>query len=229
MVNKMTKSPKFNFLKNTVYVALLIGGLVYISHAAPRSALLGFVESKIINFTRHVDVREGDFIFQHLPGALTEMISDMTQSRYSHCGIIVKKPDGFYVLQAIGPVKETPLNEWISYGVGRQFSLVRLKEKYRKDIPVIIREAYKFGGRPYDFQFEWDDKKIYCSELIYKAVFNATGVRLAAFVRLGDMNWKPYEKTIRELAGGGLPLEREMITPQSLFASDQVDIIFVSR
>lgn len=222
----MTKS---NTIKNTVYIFLLIFEIFYIIHAAPRSALLGIVQSKICNFTKNVDVREGDFIFQHLPGALTEMISDMTQSRYSHCGIILKKPDGFYVLQAVGPVKETPLNEWISYGMGRQFSLVRLKQKYRQDIPAIIREAYKFEGRPYDFQFEWDDKKIYCSELIYKAVFNATGARLAAFVRLGDMNWKPYEKTIRELAGGGLPLEREMITPQSLFASDKVELIYAKR
>lgn len=220
---------KGNIFKNTLCVVFLILGIAYIFHVAPRSYLIAVLRSKIINYTKNVDVQNGDFIFQHLPGPLLEMIADMTNSRYSHCGIIVKKPEGFYVLEAIGPVKETPLNEWISHGVGRHFTIVRLKPEYRKNIPEIIREGYVFLGRPYDIQYQWGDKNIYCSELIYKAVLSATGMRLAEFVRLGDMEWQPYEKAIRQITGGELPLERKMITPEALVRSDKVDVVFTSK
>jgi hypothetical protein len=30
---------------------------------------------------------------------------------------------------------------------------------------------------------------------------------------LGDLNWKPFERFIREMEGGALPLGRPMITP----------------
>ncbi len=216
-------------LKNISYIFIMVLGLAYIVYAAPRSYVWAAMESKFVNYTKKIDVQNGDFIFQHLPGPLTEMIADMTKSRYSHCGIIVKKADGFVVLQAIGPVKETPLNQWISYGVGRKFTIVRFKKPYQKDIPAMIQEAYKFLGRPYDIQYEWGDQKIYCSELIYKAVFNASGLRLTEFVRLGDMKWQPYEKMIRSLADGDLPLERRMITPESLVVSDKVEVVYVSK
>ncbi|MCB9757347.1 MAG: hypothetical protein H6753_02845 [Candidatus Omnitrophica bacterium] len=216
-------------IKNFVYVIILILGWAYIVNIAPRSYAYFYIESKLRIYTKGIDIQHGDFIFQHLPGELTAMIADMTKSQYSHCGIIVKKPTGFVVLQAIGPVKETPLNEWINYGVGKRFTIVRLKKKFQSDIPAIISQGYKFVGKPYDIQYQWDDQKIYCSELIYKAVFNATGLRLAEFVRLGDMAWQPYEQTIRQITGGELPLDREMITPESLVVSDKVDVVYVSK
>jgi len=62
--------------------------------------------------------------------------------------------------------------------------------------------------------------------LIYKAAFRATGIRLARFEKLGDMNWQPYEKFIRYLTGGGLPLERKIITPVSIVKSDKVELVY---
>ncbi len=100
-----------------------------------------------------LDIREGDFIFQHLPARLTRVIADVTNSQYSHCGIIIKKVDGFYVLEAIGPVKETPLQEWIDRGVGHRITIVRLKEQYRNQIPKIIQAARQFMYAPYDIQY----------------------------------------------------------------------------
>ena len=126
---------------------------------------LKFAKLSVQGDWKSLDIREGDFIFQHLPGRLTRVIADITGSQYSHCGIIVKKSDGFYVLEAIGPVRETPLEEWINRGVGHRIAIVRLKEKYQSEIPKIIQAAYKFMGLPYDIQYELDDEKIYCSEL----------------------------------------------------------------
>jgi len=186
------------------------------------------LRAKTVDYLHNVDVQNGDFIFQHLPGPLTRMIVDVSQGIYSHCGMVVEKGGKWYVLEAIGPVKETPANEWIARGIGGRFTLVRMKPQYRPQLPRILEAAYRYLGRPYDVQYEWDDIKIYCSELIYKAVLEGAGLSMAGFVRLGDLKWQLYEKEIRHLDGGDLPLERRMITPDALAFSEYVETVYSS-
>lgn len=81
---------------------------------------------------------------------------------------------------------------------------------------------------PYDIQYDMDDEKIYCSELIYKAAINGADLELGNLVQLGDLNWQPHEAFIRYITGGDLPLEREMITPEDIVRSDKVDTIYSS-
>ncbi len=73
-----------------------------------------------------------------------------------------------------------------------------------------------------------DDEAIYCSELIYDAYAEATGgEQLGELVRLGELNWRPYEATIRHFEGGPAPLDREMITPRDLAKAEQLMQILV--
>ena len=227
----MTKSPfpqnRFSN-KDRFLIGILLLGIINILYQAPRSYALTFAKAKMIRYSDNIDLQEGDFIFQHLPGPLTEMIAAVTHSAYSHCGIVVKKIGQWFVLEAIGPVKWTPINEWIARGVGENITIVRLKPQYQKSIPRIIQEAGRYAGRPYDLQYEWDETAIYCSELIYRAVWKGAGLGLADFVSLGELDWHPYERQIRSLAGGGLPLERLMITPDDLVHSDAVMMVYSS-
>src|SRR5262245_61462109 len=72
--------------------------------------------------------QEGDIIFQSLSGSeLTDMIEGATGSRFSHCGIVVRRGDKWMVLEAIGPVKETVLSNWIQRGSGAEFAAYRLE------------------------------------------------------------------------------------------------------
>ncbi len=73
-----------------------------------------------------------------------------------------------------------------------------------------------------------DDEKIYCSEFIYKAALNGAGLKLGDLIQLGNLNWQPHEAFIRYIAGGDLPLDREMITPEDIARSDKVDIVYSS-
>lgn len=207
-------------------IIVLVAGIIYIWNIAPYSAVWTKIKTQFIGIPKDLNVAEGDFIFQNIHGGLFRVIKAVTGSELTHCGLIVKKDDGFYVLEAIGPVILTPLNEWIHRGIGSKVKIVRLKAPYQPYIPKIIEHAHRFLNFPYDIQYEWDDDKIYCSELIYKAAMNATKIPLANLRKLGEMNWQPYEGFIRAISGGQLPLDREIITPMDLAESDKVEIVY---
>ena len=147
----------------------------------------------------------GDFVFQSLPhNPLIDAIEGSSGSPFSHCGILKKravtKPHDseWVVIEAIGPVKETRLSHWIAQGRGSAYVAYRLRDPLAKKIPAILAAAEKYEGRPYDIHYDMDDGKIYCSELLYKAVRDATGRKLGKIQKLGELNWQPYEKVIRQ-------------------------------
>jgi uncharacterized protein YycO len=161
--------------------------------------------------------QDGDFLFQSLPrNPLIVAIEGSTGSPFSHCGIVVQRDGKWMVLEAIGPVRETPLSAWIAQGRDNAYVAYRLKEPLHGKVPAIIAAAEQYKGRPYDIHYEMDDAKIYCSELLWKATRDATGVKLGKIQKLGELNWKPHEAVMREIENGGLPLEREMITPRAV-------------
>jgi hypothetical protein len=167
----------------------------------------------------------GDLLFQSLPhNEVIDAIEGASGSPYSHCGIVVNVDGNWKVLEAVGPVKETPLAEWMAQGRERKLAVHRLKPKFRRHIPKMIEGARRFLGKSYDIQYELDDAKIYCSELIYKGWLYATNEPLGKLVKLGDLRWQPHESIIRRIAGG-LPLDRPMITPRDLAAAPELDPI----
>lgn len=168
--------------------------------------------------------RHGDIVFQSLPHMpVIDAIEGSTRSPYSHCGVVVKQDNLWHVLEAIGPVKLTRLERWIGQGREDAFAVSRLKAEFQPKVDAMIAAAEKFTGLPYDIQYELDDEKIYCSELIYKAFKAASGQNLGRTVKLGDLDWKPYEQIIRAIAGDPVPLEREMITPRDLAKARQLE------
>jgi hypothetical protein len=169
--------------------------------------------------------QHGDVVFQSLPhNPVIDAIEGCSGSPFSHCGIVVKTADGWKVLEAIGPVMERPLVRWVAQGRDKKFAVYRLKEKHQPKVEAMIAEARKFLGKPYDIQYELDDEKIYCSELIYKGWLAATGEKMGKLVKLGDLDWKPHELVIRQIAHG-LPLERVMITPRDLALAPQLEAV----
>jgi len=165
---------------------------------------------------------DGDLVFQSLPHCpLVDAIESATESPYSHCGIVVRTDDDWMVLEAISPVKETPLFEWISRGRECWFEVYRLKLT-REQIADVIAAGREHLGKPYDGRYRMDDESIYCSELLWKAYKTVTNKELAPLVRLGDLNWQGSETVIREQEDGDPPLDRLMITPAAIVRSDNV-------
>ena len=171
--------------------------------------------------------QEGDVVFQSLPhNPLIDAIEGATDSPFSHCGILHRTKDGWVVIEAIGPVKETALAAWIMQGREKKYTAYRLREKYRSKVPAFIQAAQGYEGRPYDIHYDMDDEAIYCSELIYKSFRTVTGEEMGHLQMLGQLNWMPYSAVIQQIEGGKLPLERKMITPRALSEAPQLEKVF---
>ena len=193
-------------------------------------------EKKIAAAPVEYEPRAGDFIFQSLPhNPLIDAIEGSSGSPFSHCGIVRQRDtvkrhgDRWMVIEAIGPVKETPLSWWIAQGRASAYVVFRLRAPLSEKVPAIITAAERYEGRPYDIHYDLDDEKIYCSELLYKAVRDATGRKLGKIRKLGELNWRPYEQVIRQIENGNLPLERAMITPRDFTEAPELQEVFRSR
>jgi hypothetical protein len=173
------------------------------------------------------DFRSGDIVFQHLPSRLGSVICDVTDSQFSHCGIVVVREGSRpYVLEAIGPVRFINLQDWLKQGDRGRFQQMRLRDVTEPEIKASLLEAAKLLGRPYDIQYELDEDKIYCSELVYKAFLGGAKIEVGEKQPLRDLNWRPHELFIRALAGGELPLDREMVTPDSVARSPKLKLVY---
>ena len=171
--------------------------------------------------------RAGDFLFQSLPhNPLIDAIEGSTGSPFSHCGIVKKSGDAWVVVEAIGPVKETPLVLWVLQGRKSAYAAYRLRPPLNAKIPNIITATETYKGRPYDIHYDLDEARIYCSELLWKSVRDATGQKLGKLQKLGELAWQPHEKVIRAIENGQLPLDRVMITPKDFAEAPELEPVF---
>ncbi len=174
------------------------------------------------------ELKDGDLIFQTSRSSQSKAIQLATNSQYSHCGIVFKEGNSFYVFEAVQPVKRTPLAEWIARGEKGEFVVKRLKNAEQTLTPDVIQKMKEIGkgfyGKNYDSAFEWTDEKIYCSELIWKIYQRATGIEIGNLEQLGDfdLSSKVVKQKIKERYGEKIPLDELVISPASLFESDKL-------
>jgi hypothetical protein len=68
----------------------------------------------------------GDIIFQTSQSGQSLAISYATHSKYTHCGLLFNDGGNWYVYEAVGPVKKTGFQEWISHGDSSYYVVRRL-------------------------------------------------------------------------------------------------------
>jgi len=170
-------------------------------------------------------VQEGDIIFQISESDLSTAIQLATHSKYSHCGIIFKRDDQWYVYEALQPVRYTPLQAWINRGKGRHFVVKRLKEAATVLTPTVIARmktaGEKYNGKDYDAYFGWSDERIYCSELVWKIYKEVTGLEIGKLQQLKDFDLSSpaVRQTMKSTYGDHIPLTERIISPVSMFSS----------
>lgn len=173
-------------------------------------------------------IQNGDIIFQISRSGQSRAIQEATKSKYSHCGIIYLVNGEQFVFEAVQPVKLTPLDEWIARGENGHYVVKRLKDADQVLTAAVLKkmkaEGERFMGKNYDLTFEWNDDKIYCSELVWKIYKRAAGIEVGKLEKLSDFDLSSQEvkKKIKERYGSAIPKDEIVISPASVYSSNQL-------
>jgi hypothetical protein len=177
--------------------------------------------------------QSGDIIFQSSHTGQSLAVQLATHSPYSHCGMIWWEGGNCYVLEAVSPVKVTPLEEFITHGDGGHYVIKRvsgLREKismveFIQKLDETFAEKYK--DKPYDIYFGWGNDKIYCSELVWKLYKETTGLEVGKLQKLKefDLTNPIVKKKLKERYGNHIPYEESVISPASIFDSPLLETV----
>jgi uncharacterized protein YycO len=183
-------------------------------------------KTEVKQLANNDEIKNGDLIFQTSLSGQSKAIQLATKSKYSHCGLIYKDGNDFYVFEAVQPVKRTTLDKWIARGQDGKYVIKRLKNADQVLTPVTLAKMKQvgdsFNGKNYDLTFEWSDDKIYCSELIWKIYQRATGIEIGKLEKLSDFDLtnEAVKKKMKERYGDKIPNDEIVISPAAIFESE---------
>ena len=178
-------------------------------------------------------LKEGDIIFHQSRSNQSEAVRIATNSRFNHIAIIFKFKGRFVVFEAVQPVKITALNRFISRG-GNSFVIKRLRDcdlVLTADKIVKMKEqGRKYLGKNYDLYFRWDDRRIYCSELVWKIYKYGAGIEVGRLQKAADMNLDHpvVRRLIRRRYGkmNSIPADEIVISPQSIYECSRLVTVY---
>ena len=206
-------------------VLMLLGGFYVKKKFYDPKHRFEIAKDEVANLAAESKIRDGDLIFQTSLSQQSKAIQLATKSKYSHCGIIYKENNSYYVFEAVQPVKSTLLDKWIARGKNGNFVIKRLKNADKILTPDALKKMKQIGetfnGKNYDLTFEWSDEKIYCSELIWKIYQRATGIEIGKLEKLGDFDLtnEAVKVKMKERYGEKIPMNETVISPSAIFNS----------
>ncbi len=186
-------------------------------------------------------LKDGDMVFQTTMDVQSWAVIFASHSPYTHMGFIRLTKRGAVVVEAVGPVKETPLQDWMVRGSGMRVSIMRLKDLTEADAKAALAAARKHYGKPYDIYFLPGDDAFYCSELVYDS-FKRTGVTVGEMQKVGELGqsyamdkiiaarWPSYPPCRKD----GMTLDKcraiimdqPLVTPASLARDSRVEMVW---
>ena len=169
------------------------------------------------------ELRDGDIIFQTSRSRQSLAIQRATGSRYSHMGLVLHRRGKPFVFEASSTVRYTPLHTWIRRGTNGHYVVKRLRDADERLTPASLAQmraaARAYQGKSYDAAFRWSDKKMYCSELVWKIYRQALGIEVGELRPLGAFRLDdPVVRTkVRERYGRNVPLDEPVISPSAMY------------
>lgn len=177
-------------------------------------------------------LREGDIIFHESRSEQATAIRLATRSRYTHVGILVRHRGKIKVLEAVQPVTISTLGSFIARSVGGHYVIKRLRDFENVLTPPVREKMRKLGasyiGKNYDYFFEWNDRRIYCTELVWKLYRHAAGIEVCALEKLGDfdLTHPAVKRLMARRYGNRIPLGEPVISPASMFNSPLLRTVY---
>ena len=154
---------KMNFVKK-IWILILISML--------------FCSCKALKYN---NIKNGDLVFvtaqkENLSGAINRVTQKNATDNYDHIGIIEKNKNAIFVLHAAakgGSQKESLKNFIKNQSEGNaEIYLYRLKSEFQYSIPEAIKKANSLLGKPYNFNYIFNDETLYCSDFIERIFRN---------------------------------------------------------
>lgn len=171
---------------------------------------------------RAYEPQAGDIVFHTSTSQQSLAVQAATHSRYSHMGLVLYRGGKPVVFEAVQPVKYTPLSAWLARGKGGHYVIKRPRTPLSPAaVARLHADAAHYAGKPYDLTFEWSDRRIYCSELVWKLYKSAADIELAPLARLGsfDLRHPAVRAKLKERYGARVPLDEPVIAPVAIFDS----------
>lgn len=174
-------------------------------------------------------LRNGDIIFQTSASTQSKAITLATHSPYSHVGIVFFNAGSAMVIEAVQPVKITPLNQWIARGQNAAFVVKRLKNDTlnKAQLFKMKKNGESYLGKNYDYAFAWSDQKMYCSELVWKLYKNGADIQLCTPAKLSDfdLTHPAVKQILKKRYGNKIPLNETVVSPAQLFNSPLLVVV----
>lgn len=137
-----------------------------------------------------VTYQEGDLVFHKSSSNQGPALMALTNSPWTHVGVIVQNQDQFWVAEASSQVKFTRLKDFIARGKNGHYIIKRLNPEIgvigEAERTKLRASLTKYIGKDYDIWFQWSDSTIYCSELVWKIYSEAMGIELSVPQRFRD-------------------------------------------
>lgn len=162
--------------------------------------------------------QHGDVIFHVSKSSQSAAIKLGTWSRYSHCGLIIKKNGKLYVLEAENGVELTPIRQWLKRGkMCHHYRVMRLKDEQKLNLP------YKLGGR-YDRAFRFNNGKYYCSELVWE-LYGKNNINLCLPKELQDYHFLYLPMVQKHIKSRGFTMDQKVVAPIDLVKSHKLKTV----
>lgn len=181
-----------------------------------------FTVNKVIKY------KCGDLIFLSNSNVPDKLLQSLTQSKYSHIGLVLKEKGNLQVCYVGNKVKKVSLTEFLLLAGNGKYEVMRFKDTLLISslCNVMNEECNKLIGNVYDSKYSWLDKEIYNTELIWKIYKRAANTELCAKTSLKTMNITDtlVKRKIKSIFGDTIPDIAQIVSPTDLYNSE-----FLSR
>lgn len=220
---------------------------IIITFTAIAMALVLFIAGLYLTSARQENLpplQNGDIIFRSGIREQAIAIFLATASPYTHMGLIKIEEGAPFVIEAVGPVKKTPLQNWINGGVGGRVTIKRVRNLAPDQANAAIQAAEKLYGRPYDAFFKPGKDALYCSELVHTAFQSGPGIALGQMQKFETLNthniavqnllrqrWKRHpecrKQKIKDFSQClAIIYQQELITPASIANDTRLTLVY---
>ena len=192
-------------------------------------------ESKLPTLKRReleVTLRAGDIIFTRIPWPPVRQIADATGTWTNHVGIVV----GFRGGRALVAESRLPLScrtrfsSFVRRSAHGRVAVLRLPRPLSdEEIPRLQQAARRRMGRLYDTGFNLRSRRQFCSRFVREVLQESTGVEVGEITTFREMLERKPGTDLRLWKAwyfGRIPWQRATVTPESLYASPSLTVVF---